>query len=696
MTVTDVAGALATHPGWTLALLGVLFAGVVALFDLWGLRKFLAWPWRLVTGGIIVRPTGKWDSRWTTAAPEHPADRPAFRGEWYPRTRWGRMPGYQRMVLRWVAFAALYLLWRFTLPMLCVLVIVAIVVVGRQVLRVSENWCRNQVASGVVPAIEGPLGYRNTDPAEWLALPRPRLVWVPIALPARVTRAVRRWESLEHLLGRLGLPTLRTPLHDDNARVIVSLPVELADDTAVKEIKRRLTSRLPEGPWKAEHTDQALEIVLTHPKRPPAECWYDADAYKRFTVDNIPIAQKAGGEWFSLPVKELTPHGIISATTGWCKTTTANVIVAHTAGHGAHVFINDPKRVGYVRAFGDMDNITIRTTVDGWLATIDEFLAEMERRYSLIEEFPEIKDNPELYFQPWFLLNDERGSYVQEIRDRWKADGGKGTPEALRKEKRILWQSRAAAMYVADAAQQAGLDVFVDSDGRDQRMWRIASGPQTRSSWLMLFPGVTRIRAAIKKGRAVIGLGVDKVEEVQLALIDDATAREFAALGIEIGVREAFEREERIRALREGSVPAGDSAPVAGETAAGVPGQRGDGDATENGAPAAGKGNLHVIHGDGGNGPRDDESDSDDRGGDNSEDSDGDADDDLIVGLKAAAEFLSDRFGTPISEETFKKARQRANESGGIRGETRRGDRPAWPRLALTEWHSQRPRAGAR
>ncbi|MEV0589728.1 hypothetical protein [Nonomuraea sp. NPDC050310] len=658
-------------------------------------RRFVGPFWRLATGGLVLRRPGPWDSTFDRPAPERPEARPNFRGERYPRFWWSRIPGYQRMFWRWTVGATVYAAIKFPLPVLCLGTALGLYLLTRAVFRMLQDWAYERNVGTFALGVAMLLGEKR-NPSEYIALPRLRLTMVPIALDERVTRAARRWPALERLLGRLAVPMLRIPLEADDARVLVQLDAKLTSDAVVKEVKSLGLARLPEGPWEAHHHAAQLVVELKHPRRPPAACWYDEEANRRFDVANVPIgmrAGKSGPEWVTLPLKDLTPHGVMSATTGWCKTTTANVYVGHTAGNGGKVFINDPKRVGYT-LFKDLDNVVIRTTADGWADSVATFVEEMEWRYSLIERFPEIKENPELYFQPWFMLVDERGSYVADLKDWAKQRGEKGMPLPLRQEKKALWQGRAAGMYWIDLCQQANLSVFLDSDGRDQRMWRIASGPQTRSAWFMLFAGVAKKSIPMKKGRAMLGLGVDSVEEITLARVDDADARRFAEAGKAIADRENQARAKRLQALLEASVPVQDSAYGAGETAPSVPGHVLDRPETEELSATPEVSQSGVIPGDGGDDfdelrrlrmslIRNDEYSesetnvaSDREAGQSSE---------LIVGVKAAANLLE------MTEAAFIQARKRRP----IQGETKKGISPAWTELDLREWRSQAKRAGA-
>ncbi|WP_438297724.1 hypothetical protein [Streptomyces sp. HUAS TT7] len=680
----------------------VLIAGA-CLFDA-RVRKAIAPLWRLVTGGLVFVEPGAWDSTWSRPAPHRPENQPMFRGERVPRTRWAKSPGYFRMAVRWGL--ALYGWALYAAPWLTLtasITAVLFVAVHRAV-RLAQDRVFNRTmatfAQGAAVLLD-----EEGDPRRWIATPKVRLTWLPIALDPRITRAARKIsEGLEHKLGRLAIPVLRIPLENDDAEIRVSLDAGLINKNLVNELGRLGLARIPEGPWKPHHDEAGLVLKFKHPKRPPAEVLYDDDAFHQFPVTEVPIGKSAEG-WETLPLAKLTPHIVMSATTGWCKTTTANVYAAHMLGNGARGFINDPKRIGFTAPFGNLPNVTIKTTADGWQETNFIFLAEMERRYELIEKYPEIKENPELYFEPWFMLNDERGSYVADLKDAWKAAEEKGLPITLRREKKILWQSRAALMFMADFAQQANLPVFIDSDGRDQRMGRIASGPQTRSAWTMMFPGTAKKSIPVKKGRAVLGIGVDSVKEIQLANITDKQARDYAIAGIAIAERESEARAKRLKELTEGgsaSVPQGDTPASPDKIVPSVPGQSRDtgtqtpeaipaqddssgisfskpdntADETANGGGTL-PGNLTEIAGNSGQ--------VNDQQGSGSVPQGDTGTDQLIVGMTDGAAFLN------MTQEAFVKARKRR----AIPGEMRSGIQPAWRKLDLNEWRSQAPRAGA-
>ena len=687
--LTGLPAAVALAPAVVLVASVALWLALapVALFAS-NLRPLWKWLGRMANGGLVIRKPGVYDSLWHQAAPATPPTR-ALKNDAVPMTAWGRMAGRKRMTVRWsVAAYGLLVAW---LPW--VMLVVTVVLVGlltfTRVRREVHDWCYHQVAGNLAEPIAHALGVDDPDPATWMAIPAPRLTWVPVVVPPPVLLFARRIsEKLEQRLGALRVPTVRVPLEEDDARIILSYPAGLSNKTAIEQVKQIATERLPDGPWTAVDHGARLEIELKHPKRPPAEVWYDDEAAEGYDWTEVPVGKGADKKWVTLQLVKLTPHGVMSATTGWGKTETSNVYIAHMVGHGARVFINDPKRISYGPLFGDNPMVSIRTTGEGWEEHMELFEAEMERRYILMEQYPEIKDAPHLYFQPWALVTDERGSYTVELKNRWKSEGGKGLPPTLEKEKRVLWQSRAAAMFVMDFAQQANLEVFVDSDGRDQRMARIASGPQSLSANRMMFPGMGRIKVPSKKGRAILGIGVDNASEVQLARISEDFAKGLAMRGAIESEAENEKREERLAALLSGSVPAAEDPEPAGETPVDVPGQRED--TAE--ADTATRANLTVIAGGRGNGDQDN---SEDTPG-NVRDAEGNASpgaagadtemdaEEVSIGLQAGADFLE------MTKANFEKTRQRRP----IPGETKRGMSPAWRPLDLKEWRRQQPRAG--
>lgn len=722
--MTEVAAVLSTGPGQVLV---VVLA--VAIACVWSkeVRAVVRPFYRFATGGLIFAKMSPWHASFLRPAPPRPEARPNFRGESYPLTAWGRMAGWRRMLWRWGAIGYVVALATHPTITVVVTVVIGIVAIVRKLRRELEQWAHARAAGLFADGAAVLLG-RTDDPLTWIGLPRLRLSWRPAVLSTWVMEATASWPApIQYRIGALmrrlvwldlaRIPELHIPLADDEARVLVQLEATFTDTGRINELRKLGVARLPEGPWEAEYHGGRLLVEFKHPKRPPSSSTYDETVYQRFPVTEIPVGQKAGGEWVTLPIKALTPHTVMSATTGWCKTTTANVYAAHVLGHGARAFFNDPKRLSY-QHLADLPTVTVRTTPEGFAENVAVFLAEMERRYQFMERYPEIKENAEKYFQPWFLLTDERGSFTSALQSWWKAKGEKGIPLPLQQEKIILWQARAAAMYVFDMCQQASLGVFGDSDGRDQRMARIASGPQSRSSWVMLFPGMPKRSTAMKKGRAFVGIGVEDITEVQLARITDEATRAFAERGVTLAETENAVRAERLSALLG---PQDDAELEPMDTVQALPASPAETPASvrpadlEHGTPATEPRNHGTTetwnHGTpesrpvvifpaqraNADIPADSEASVTDIAAPSGVPAQSKVDTPeplpqlaplppaYVVGIKAAAALLG------MSEEAFTKARRRRP----ISGEEKIGVQPAWKELDLKEWRRQAPRAGA-
>lgn len=574
-------------------------------------------------------------------------------------SRWALAPGYVRSGVRVGTLVVLYGWWQHrTLTLVAGAVVVAtagVLAWRRHRAAVYERDVLAPVFDGLAPLLH----LSGDEPArEWLAIPR--------------------------------------DLEDADSTVVVGLPRTLeANDKQLQAVTAVLNRRLPGGPW--EPHPHFAEFVIEYRPAPAAPTSVRYDEAPDRPLEIIPIAQTIrGSRWIEIELAALTPHVLMSATTGWGKTSTALVMIGHTAGRGALVDILDPKRIGYLDAFRGIPHIRIHTDIDNMVNALHEFLTEMRRRYQLIEHLvittgastEEIRRR----FQPRILVEDEKGSLTVAIKQWWKSQGEKGDPAPLDWEREILWQGRAARMYVFSYAQQANLNVLKDSDMRDQYGFRIAAGPQSPSAWRMLFGG-PRGRITKKKGRAFVAIGYDDPEAVHLAWQDPGPAREMAEAGAELALAwaaadpaadtpfdpAAFDPDD---VSQRAPVPLVPDARRAADTAPDVLGQ---GTASEGAqrpteGRADGRPNLRVV------------------------DPDADpesiwtgattapapvVDPDLVIGLAAAAELLE------LDFEAFRKARQR-EDGHRIPGETRVGSQPAFPRLALLSWQSKRPIAGRR
>lgn len=560
-----------------------------------------------------------------------------------------------------------------------------------------------------------------------------RRVWV--AVVARAVELVVRFAERSRAV-RVRPVIARRGLTSDDARIEIHYPPTYpAHPQDIAEIQRVLRDRLPTlaldptapaddeddeddadvaalpvGAWTARNDHRGLRIVFERTRLMPTDVPMGRAEFERYEFHTIPIGvevtRRGRRRVVTIPLKAKTPHVSVAASTGWGKTTIANVILAHLLHHGAHAVILDPKSIGYVDAFrGVSPYVEIRTTVEGWVDVIRRVRDEMNRRYRLMEEcadrvkalgLPKMTEHAEMYFQPLAMLEDEKGSLTTAI-DMWfKAEGGpegkpgKGTAPTFVQQQEILWRGRAAAVHMVTLAQQNNARVFLNTDMRDQYMFRILAGPQTRQSWEMTFPGSKKRAIPKKKGRAVYGVGPEGVREVHLGRISDADARESAIHGIGVGDRENQVRAELL-ALATGRA-AWEVSPLPfwvtppGQTAAPVPGHAPERDARD---PAPAPALSLVKNGSTGDSVADpddrDDYDLDALNGDEFTSKRDDEDTpDLIVGEVAAAEYLG------ITVAAFSKRRKRAKngECPPINGEIRVGRSPAWPPLELTEWNN--------
>lgn len=571
----------------------------------------------------------------------------------------------------------------------------------------------------------------------WAADPRPR---------AAVAAAVLAWVIRSTERSRMVRAVPRVVRHDlgaDDARVEIAYPATYGGHPQdVAEIQRVLRDRLPArsadadtppddddaedddtvaalpaGAWTVRNDSRHLRLICTRAKVMPTAVTFDAARFAGYPLQEVPIGvevtRSGRARIVVIPLKAKTPHVSIAASTGWGKTTTAVVVLAHLLYHGAHAVFLDPKEIGFVDAFRNAGpHAELWTTVDGWVMVIERVLLEMNRRYKLMNEcadrvaalgLPKMHEFPELYFQPLILTEDEKGSLTTAIDEWWKrgdgSDDGKkgtGTPPPLSWQQQILWRGRAAAVHVITLAQQNNARVFLNTDMRDQYMFRILAGPQTAESWKMTFPGVRKRSIPRKKGRAYYGVGPEGIREVQLARIPDNEARACALHGVEVAQRENQARAEMLaqatgRPVWEVS-PLPYWMPPPAQTVSAVPGQGVAGD-------SAGPADDNVFNLFTGTDPDPSAARSVDSDGDAAEGVSGTAenvpaaaaggtpdtpadDADRIVGVAAAAAFLG------ISEDAFKQRRKRAarGEAPPIRGEHRIGKSPAWPPVELREW----------
>lgn len=249
-------------------------------------------------------------------------------------------------------------------------------------------------------------------------------------------------------------------------------------------------------------------------------------------IDRVPFARDENDQPIVADLTGLTPHILISASTGFGKTSTITVFVAHIAARGGVVDICDPKRVGFstpIPGLAGLPNTRLNTTIPHMIEAVTEFHSDMEERYRLLEAGADLSD--EARYPLRLLVIDEAGSFIAGVNRAWDEAGGKGNHPVLGLLMQVLWQGRHARFHVITAAQQANAAVLVNSDARDQYGLKIAQGPQSASSWSMLFGTEPRPpKQAAIRGRAVVGIG-PQLQPGQIAHLGLADARRIAARG---------------------------------------------------------------------------------------------------------------------------------------------------------------------
>lgn len=729
-------------------------------------RWMLAPLGRFVSGRIMWRKESEWDARYEAWARELPEHIWRQRDEKYPYTTWGRRPGWQRQLVR-LAAVAVYVAWQINHGWVVAAGVVAVT-------SLVVMWVARRMRRARYERLVGELmsAFRKrweitAPPHEWVTLPAGRWEFRPVlslpgfgwvssdhprlATPAATRPLARllaaastRLTRLSEWVGKQGwhLPHWEPApdLSDPNAVVIIhhDQVMDTSEEEKVLEFVRKVANERLRGEWEVRNCEGNTAWMLYHKEKFPSKVELSAAELEKYRYPVVFFGQDRHGNDVTANLRDETPHVSVAASTGWGKTTIANMILSALLYWGAYALVIDPKRVGYVGAFRNLPNVELRTTIEGQEAAVDQVKTEMNRRYEIMEGYldraaelglPNPMQRPEAYFKPIALVDDEKGSLTVALKQHWKEDGGKGTPKTLVDQQEILWRGRAAAIHVVTLAQQNNLEVFLNSDMRDQYMLRVLAGPQTASSWRMTFPGTKQKKVAAKKGRAMLGIGPSDPKEMQLAATTDSAAREAAEHGIAFGESEDQARAERLAQLT-GTVPweVSPLAPwmgVPAGSAVNVPVQAmGTGTDT----PSRGddktlfqRPDLRILYGNG-------ESVEDslfpvelvvlDGGAGNDQETTVEAPaapssagpepaveeqaDDVIKGVAEAAAHLgytasngykSDRAGVNAFKMTLTRQRGKGNP---VPGETRRGKVLVWPRLELEEWHSKLPRAGAR
>ncbi|MFF9908774.1 hypothetical protein ACF1HU_35840 [Streptomyces olivaceus] len=550
----------------------------------------------------------------------------------YPRVR--RFAWF-RVVPRWVRSTALWGL--------------AALVVG---------WNTNPVLTVVVVVVTasagGFLAHHTRDRRRHF-----RDLVVPLWMTVANLLDVPKGESIRQWL------TVPYRLDADSAKVVLRVPRDFrGSDMQRHEITALMERRLP-GEWESTWDWGRFCVTLKHPPAPPAFVSYAdvVDALRKVKDGRPLVGLGTRADVVHGDFDQEAPHWALSMGTGAGKSTFLRLTIAQLARFTAYegkpgpverIDIMDPKRISQ-NCFRGVPGVYIHKTAESWVRTVQEFRAEMERRYETLDE------DDKAVFPRRFLFIEEMNSFTRLIKEWWDSVREKSdprTPPVVNDISFILNQGRQARMHVVSVFQQMNARAAGGSEARDQYGMKLLAR-FSPAAWNMLVGTYPRPKSSRHAGRAIVMVGDDQ-RIIQMPFITAKEARKFALNG---------RKPAETAPTSPRSSLSKDATSLPGTTLAGVPGQSPD--------VAGVNGRTILVTG-----------------------SDGIArpalravpvsapepDPDPIVGLQAGASFLG------MEREAFKKARQR----DPIDGEFRSGSSPAWTEEALKEWHLNRPRAGAR
>ncbi len=538
-------------------------------------------------------------------------------------------------------------------------------------LGIVPRWVRRSIGWGLVALVVG----WNANP--WLTVLVVMLAAGAGGAVVHRTRDRRRhfrdlvvplWMTVANLLevprGESIRVWLTVPyrLDADNARVVLRVPRDFrGSDMQRHEITALMERRLP-GEWESEWDWGRFCVTFKHPPAPPKYVAYaDVVAELLRSPEARPlVGLGTRGEAVRGDFDQEAPHWALSMGTGAGKSTFLRTVVAQAARRTddpagvERVDICDPKRIS-LNCFRGVPGVYIHKTAEAWVRVVREFRAEMERRYDVLDH------DEKANFPRRLLVIEEMNSFTRLIQEWWNSIREKSdprTPPVMNDIAFILNQGRQAKMHMLSVFQQMNARAAGGSEARDQYGMKILAR-FSPAAWNMLVGTYPRPKSSRHPGRAIVMVGDDQ-RTIQMIDMSPEAAREFALNGRQ-PVGESPQSPQTSLTKPATSLP--------GSTPVSVPGQ----------SPDITGGNGHTVFVAGSDGiarptlravPEPEP----------------EPEPEPVVGLDNGAEFLG------MKKEAFKKARQRDS----IPGEFRSGASPAWTPEALTEWHLNRPRAGAR
>jgi hypothetical protein len=506
-----------------------------------------------------------------TISPARPADPPAPTGlDLLPRHRGGRstrtdasplslvtawqscqaVPGWVVVVvlggLGWLWLEHRWILYTGAVVLMHVL---ALVVWRRRRLAVHRREVVTVWAG--IAAATGHLEGREPDPRHerWLTIPGPgrRIPESRAAgrLAGRIIRAGRRGRTERRLAGRVVVRGRASTERVREGRVPRWLHRRLmaralracvihghvrrtkafSPETA-RTIRNVLNTVYPRADLDVAIDPVGATWIAFPTPRPPASARFAdlIDAMDATSITRPLIALGTGGKPVYLDLIDENPHVAFSMGTGAGKSSTLRTIIAQLYRHGAQrIYIIDPKQIS-LDAFKGIPGIKICRSVESQIEAVEEFYAEMVKRYEVLAE------DSTATFTRWFLVMEEMNSWTDIVAIHWRKVRDRGDPKThpvMSTVGLITYQARQAGMHVFMSLQQANTKAMGGSALRDQ-FGAVLLARFSANAWDMLSGGLRpRPRSSRHPGRAVLKIA-DDVSTVQLVFTPAADARAYA------------------------------------------------------------------------------------------------------------------------------------------------------------------------
>lgn len=186
------------------------------------------------------------------------------------------------------------------------------------------------------------------------------------------------------------------------------------DDQEKKRISRFVSRKLG-GEWDAKWTEVGTTVLkLTHTPEPPKLVTFvQALKYIKSLRDGqLFIGLDSRSRPIVVDMDKETPHVCLTVGTGGGKSATLALLIVQILAWGARILAIDPKRIS-LNPVRHLPGITIVRDIEAQWDAIAEFRAEMERRYSILD------DNPDATFERWVLIIEEGNAFYDDSVDYW-------------------------------------------------------------------------------------------------------------------------------------------------------------------------------------------------------------------------------------------------------------------------------------